>query len=295
MAANSRESRRRKILERGPDRLSLITGRIPPPSSQLPCDPTTDSSQPLLSTHHQHHLSDQTTVSPDVEDESKSYASGSLLPKQDPVIDSGLIGADDTGSSVEPPFIESGTGVEDSRASAFEVNGTVQSSPVSLTDQNSSVSTSSVERDLEPPQTYQYRFFTPSQIKSAIAATEITRLFCSVAAAVLVVLSCLGFPLLGSNNFVKSIVSFRPLYLVLLTNVTVVVWQLLSNNQGGFRRAIRGGIKIPSNDASDWAEQASKLLEVGLVMQKAIDAVFMDCSVYSLIIVCGLYFASSVS
>ncbi|KAK2661155.1 hypothetical protein Ddye_007688 [Dipteronia dyeriana] len=293
MAANSRESRRRKILERGPDRLSLITGRIRPPSSQLPRDPSTDSSQPLLSIHHQPLLS--TTVSPDVEDKSKSDASGSLLPKQDPVIDSGLIGADDTGSSIEPPFILSETGIEDTRASAFEVNGTVQASLISLTDQNSSVSTSSVEQNLEPLQTYQYRFFTPSQIKSAIAATQITRLFCSVAASVLVVLSCLGFPLLGSNNFVKSIVSFRPLYLVLLTNVTVVVWRLLSDNQGGFRRAIRGGIKIPSNDASDWAEQASKLLEVGLVMQKVIDAVFMDCSVYSLIIVCGLSIASSVS
>ncbi|CAH2077170.1 unnamed protein product [Thlaspi arvense] len=47
MASNSREARRRKILERGSDRLAFITGQIngvpPPPSS----DPTS-LSQSLL-------------------------------------------------------------------------------------------------------------------------------------------------------------------------------------------------------------------------------------------------------
>ncbi|KAL5783231.1 hypothetical protein ACOSP7_008260 [Xanthoceras sorbifolium] len=288
MASNSRESRRRKILERGSDRLAFIAGRIPPPSQLPPFEPTADSSQPLVSTHEPPHLSDQTTVSsPDVEDKGKSDVSGSVLLKQDPFIDSGLSVAHDTGSSVEPSLPESGTG--------FVANGKEQSPPVVSTHQNPSVSTSSVEENLEPPQIYQHSFFTPSRIKSAIAATEIARLFCSVAVAVVVVLSSLGFPLLGSDNITMSIVSFRPLYLVLLTNLTVVVLRLLYDNQVGSQRGIKGGFKIPSTDASGWAEQVSKALEVGLVMQKVIDAFFIDCSVYSLIIICGLSFASLAS
>lgn len=54
MAANQREARRRRILERGSDRLALITGQIQSlPSSSAsppPYDQNTDSSsQPLIS------------------------------------------------------------------------------------------------------------------------------------------------------------------------------------------------------------------------------------------------------
>lgn len=61
MAANSRESRRRKILERGSDRLAFIAGRTPPPS-QLHHAPETDSSKPLVSDEPR--LSDRITGAP---------------------------------------------------------------------------------------------------------------------------------------------------------------------------------------------------------------------------------------
>ncbi|OMO91003.1 hypothetical protein COLO4_18713 [Corchorus olitorius] len=48
--------------------------------------------------------------------------------------------------------------------------------------------------------------------------------------------------------------------------------------------------KNVSADDNNWAEQLSKTFEVGLVVQKVIDAVFMDCSVYAVIVICGLSF-----
>lgn len=177
-----------------------------------------------------------------------------------------------------------GTSIENLRAATSEVNGVVQSSISSSSEGTASVSTSKQEQQLEP-QRCQSRLFTPSQISSAISATEHTRLLCSVAVALLVVLSYVGFPLLRSN-----IIRFSPLYLVLLTNLTIVLSQLLYDNQGGFQRPVGGENNIPSTDGYVLAQQASKVLEVGLLLQKVIDTIFMNCSVYSIIVICGLCF-----
>jgi hypothetical protein len=98
---------------------------------------------------------------------------------------------------------------------------------------------------------------TPNQITSAIAASEKSRLRCSVVVALSAVLSHLGFPLLGSN-LISSIINFRPLYLVLLTNVTLVLF----NNQRAFKGAVEAENKIPSTGGTDWTEQASEALKV---------------------------------
>ncbi|PQM34278.1 uncharacterized protein Pyn_29592 [Prunus yedoensis var. nudiflora] len=79
MATNSREARRRKIMERGSDRLALITGRIQtlPTSSSSSTDPATHRedtdppSHPLIS-HDQEpqiHVPDQIpVVTPEIEE-----------------------------------------------------------------------------------------------------------------------------------------------------------------------------------------------------------------------------------
>lgn len=277
MAANSRESRRRKILERGSDRLSFIAGRTPPPS-QLHHAPETDSSKPLVSDEPR--LSDQTTDSPVVNDKIEGDPFGPTLLKQDSVVDAGNSSAFNNERSAE-----SKTRIEASSVPASVVHGREKSSLCSSTDQNSSVSTSSREEHMEPRRV-QLKFLTPSQISSAISSTERARLFCSIVIALFVVFSYLEFPLLGSG-FIKGILSFRPLFLVLLTNVTVVVSRLIFNNRGGFQRPTGGGDNIPSIDS--WA-QVGNSLEVGLMMQKVIDAIFMDCSVYSVVVICGLAF-----
>ncbi|XP_039057613.1 uncharacterized protein LOC120200979 [Hibiscus syriacus] len=176
-----------------------------------------------------------------------------------------------------------------SNDSALNTNGQVNSVPVLSDDQISSISTSRTVHRSETP-TRKHNFFTPKQISSAIDASGQARLLCSVIVVVLVVLVRLGFPLLG-NRSIGGVISFRPVYFVLLTNITLVMGRLLSGDRVSSRKVIAGENKPSSADDNNWAEQLSKTLEVGLVAKKAIDALFMDCSVYLIIVVCGLSFS----
>ncbi|XP_065872909.1 uncharacterized protein [Euphorbia lathyris] len=269
----TRESRRRKILERGSDRLALISGRSRSIPSQSQDIPVTDSFQPLNSHLHRQDLTPQFTNNPlpncdDGEDSYKLRTNDSVS-----VVDAGS-----RLNNIEPTLFTPET-ITPSRTPASDVDKSLASS----TDQRSSTQAAGGMQLLE--QLCSNRLVTPSQISSAIAATESPRLFCSVIVAVFVVLSCLGFPLLGRNT-IKSIICFRPLYLVLLTNLTLVLAQLIFNNQRGFTRIVGENSDIPSAKY-DWAEQAGNALEIGLLMKKALDALVMDCSIYSIIVVAG--------
>lgn len=211
------------------------------------------------------------------------------MEKHDPITNACQTEADIGESNLAPPLRKCEISVEALGTCASEFSGKAQSPLVSSIDQNSSASTLNSEQHLEQ-QRPQHRF-TPNQISSAIASSERTRFLCSVTVALLVLLSYLGFPLLGSY-IIKSMLSFRPLYLLLLTNVTIVLARLLVDKQTGFERAARDENETPSLNGYGWAEQVGNTLETGLVMQKALDAIFMDCSVYAIIVICGLSLAS---
>ncbi|XP_042992179.1 uncharacterized protein LOC122318679 [Carya illinoinensis] len=179
-------------------------------------------------------------------------ASGSSLLKRDPITISGEINAYDGGSNLSPLLHKYETSIEGSRASASEVSGEVVKLPtVSPIDQSSPASTLGLELNLEQ-QTQRRRLFTLNQISSAIAAAEGTRLFCSAIIAIFVMLSYLGFPLPGSY-IIKSIISFRPLYIVLLTNATIVLTRLTFDKQRDFEWATRDESETPLNGYG-WAE-----------------------------------------
>ncbi|KAG2691769.1 hypothetical protein I3760_08G022600 [Carya illinoinensis] len=162
------------------------------------------------------------------------------------------INAYDGGSNLSPLLHKYETSIEGSRASASEVSGEVVKLPtVSPIDQSSPASTLGLELNLEQ-QTQRRRLFTLNQISSAIAAAEGTRLFCSAIIAIFVMLSYLGFPLPGSY-IIKSIISFRPLYIVLLTNATIVLTRLTFDKQRDFEWAARDESETPLNGYG-WAE-----------------------------------------
>ncbi|XP_050221009.1 uncharacterized protein LOC126671257 [Mercurialis annua] len=261
---STRESRRRKILERGADRLALITGR----PQNLPSHPLNSNQHPPPSD-----LFDQTAASSRNGDDGRF---GSTLSNKDSTVKAGH-----GESIIEPPLSTFEASRETSRASVLDEGSTEQS----VLDEKSTISTSGTPQNLESSK-HLSRFVTASQISSAITASERSRLICSAVIALFVVLSSLGFPVIGSNS-AKSIVSCRPVYLLLLTNATLVLARLLLNNQKAYARTVPGEISLMGND---WVEQAGKALEVGLVMQKAIDAVLMDCSVYTIIIIVGFSF-----
>ncbi|XP_039066296.1 uncharacterized protein LOC120211895 [Hibiscus syriacus] len=87
MATSSKESRRRKILERGSDRLASITGQLenlpppPPPHSenQIDTNPTPPSTAPLARDPPPDSPS-QIAVSPEVHDEASSSDANQTQP-----------------------------------------------------------------------------------------------------------------------------------------------------------------------------------------------------------------------
>ncbi|XVE71081.1 hypothetical protein DITRI_Ditri10aG0121400 [Diplodiscus trichospermus] len=201
MASSTRESRRRKILERGSDRLALITDQVQnlPPH---PRDQTDVDRSPPLVPHDQDpppNFSRQAAASSNAHDQ----GSTPVLLKHDP-------GRSQTsaynGGTGEGSVSHRGrTTIEPSKDPVLDASGEVNSLPVSLDDQSSFISTSEVVPHSET-QSRQHNLFTHKQISSAIDASEKTRFLCSVVVAILVLLSHLGFPFLG-NRFLGSIIS----------------------------------------------------------------------------------------
>ncbi|PSS17801.1 ATP-dependent 6-phosphofructokinase [Actinidia chinensis var. chinensis] len=281
-ATSSRDARRRRIMDRGSDRLALITGRIQTlPSSSSPPESLhshTDTCPPSISHHHD-------LGSHEGEDKSSS----SLLLQHESAGESGEINADD-GQSREQPFLHiSETSTEALRAPPFEVYDGLQSPQAVSTVQDPPICPPDTQDQLEP-QVHRRKFFTPNQISSAIAATECTRVYCTLAAAILVVLSYGGFPILGSG-ITRSLIFFKPLYLVLLTNVSIVLARLLLKEQKWVDRVEQEANNVSSAGGYDLAEQAGKALELCLALQNIMGAAFMDCSVYVIALICGLSLA----
>ncbi|XP_022131304.1 uncharacterized protein LOC111004568 [Momordica charantia] len=287
MAANPRESRRRRILERGSDRLALITGQIqslPSPSpSPSPYAGTEDSStQPLISDRQdlQPRISDQHTVS-----DEKGKLVGSTLQHKDPQIDARSSAYHGTSSA---PLSSKHKAVETAVASTQEDVGKAPPRLARSEGQNSSLSTLGRDQCYNPklpPVTS----FSLNELSSAISESEMTRLCFSATIAFLVVASYVGFPFLG-QSLTRIGFGSRPLYLLLLTNVTVVLGRLLFTKKKGFRGPHRGDGQVTPLVGQSSIEQIGKVLEAGLLVQKAMGAIFMDCSVFAVIVVSGLSF-----
>ncbi|XP_050126264.1 uncharacterized protein LOC126603454 [Malus sylvestris] len=279
MTTNSREARRRKIMERGSDRLALITGRIQTlsPSSSLssspPPDPATHSEDTDLPSRHQiprTHVPDQIPVfTPEIEE---MWSAPSTVQNESPT--------SQTETHVPGQIPVFTPEIEERRSSSSTVQ---DESPPSTVQNESRPSSLSFEKP---------RLFTASRISGAIEASERIRIYISMAIAVLVAFSHLGFPLLGSK-LVKTLMGFRPLYLVLVTNVTLVLARIFDSGQQRHHR-VPAGIgegQTMSGSEYEWAERLGKALGIGLLGKKVLDALFMDCAVYAIIVVCGLSFA----
>lgn len=121
---------------------------------------------------------------------------------------------------------------------------------------------------------------TMGQISSAITASEHIRMFSSVAAALLVILSYIGFPILGWGS-IRSILLFRPVYLLLLTNITIALARLILETQGGLVFAL-------PKFSGDTLDQVGKALEAGLLFKNVSGALFVDFGIYAVVLICGL-------
>ncbi|CAL1386433.1 unnamed protein product [Linum trigynum] len=298
-AAAAAAARRRKIVERGADRLALITGRLSslPPESTIDANlkPSADSSPQSTSDHQlpSPHLLPRGIAAGEPVSQPPNPPSNQIEQPMLQKTNDSVSGKEETFGRELPE--QATAAVDSARGHA----GSVLDRPVSdeisgRSDMNPTAmgAASGTEQLLLRGSTRQRRVsMSPSQISSGITASERTRVLCSVAVAILVVSSSLGFPLLG-NEIVKGILSFRPLYLLLVTNVTIVIAAILSNNDRRGSAMVddgAAGLELPSGGSNsyDWAAQASKALEISFVAKKAIEALLMDVSVYAIIVVCA--------
>ncbi|KAH7866589.1 hypothetical protein Vadar_022359 [Vaccinium darrowii] len=251
--------RRQRIAERGSDRMALITGRI----QTLPPPPNSPSSS-LSSTKHLHTQSspallfqDQTFPQPPLTSSDQIH----VVNKSEEDDGSGTSAKHDLSNKL-------------SRGNAFNFRG--KGEPQLSKCETNIGATQAPE--VEAKNEEQPLHVTPKAPKTSV---EIIRVFCAVIIALLVVLSNINLP----RNIVKSrsTIASQPLYILLLTDVTIVVVRLLEKRRSfdkaeeGEKREIHG----------NWMG-AFKILEIGLVFYQIIRALFIDCSFYMVVVICGL-------
>lgn len=117
--------------------------------------------------------------------------------------------------------------------------------------------------------------FTPLEITQAISATESNRFLASIVIAFLVVLSNWGLDIGGAIT--RVLVGTRPLLFLIITNITIVITLLMEN-------------KDPNAGGMGSVDSLGRMLEIGLLLQKALGALLIDCSVCAVIMVCFLGF-----
>lgn len=280
MAGSGREARRRRILEGGQDRLALITGRKPNLSSDTTSDP--DSSPPFIPPNHHHDLKsrlhfNQPSASQD-EDKSSLLTSSTQdqaakYGQHDALLD----------RNEEEPFVRK------------PESATVATRAPPTEDSHKGESSSTAPKTLLTASDAALRLaqqipignLSSQQVSIAVAETEHDRMLCALTVAILVVLSYAGFPVVSTTVF-RWIILFRPLFLVLITNITLIVRRLLPDNQKNLSRGVKDHNSSLLGDGYAWAEEAGRALELGLMLQNVVSALFMDCSVYATIVVFGL-------
>ncbi|XWS20314.1 hypothetical protein CRYUN_Cryun31cG0090000 [Craigia yunnanensis] len=140
---------------------------------------------------------------------------------------------------------------------------------------------------LQKPCGNQPNFFSSKRLNSCIIASERTRSFCALLIALFVLLSYIDYPLLGMNIVrSESIVASRPLYIISLTDLTVVLGRMCLDKKGDSEEAEEENARS-QNNRQNW-KGAVKLLDRGLVVYQTIRALFIDYSIYAVVVICGL-------
>ncbi|KAL6547578.1 hypothetical protein OROHE_009283 [Orobanche hederae] len=252
----SREARRRRIVERGADRLALITGRI----QSLPPDPNPDQSPyaacppgQVPADGYQHENVDSNKQLSDDEPGGEPSQRHILLDEtKEPLLEN----------------IDNGEAVSSRPVASLGVESEEQSQILSPPMQ--------IERTLG-------NSFTTGRISKAIASSENIRTYCSVAAAILVIFSYIEFPILGCR-LVRSVLISKPLFLLLLTNISIVL--VLGIHGPELRTGHTSS--VPKFSGKLLVDQMGKALESGLLLQKILEAMFIDFGIYAVVLVCGL-------
>ncbi|KAG7618179.1 hypothetical protein AtNW77_Chr4g0311451 [Arabidopsis thaliana] len=280
MASNSREARRRKILDRGSDRLAFITGQI----NGVPSPPPSDSTSSLSQSDLQTDQSLPDTIPP--RDQILKAQEIVFTSHQDNISDAAMLENVDhiIHQSREEPLQPQRHAETLAEASASDPRDTttIQPPPTTSSVQNPSVVDLGASQAFIPVVSF-VNAITPKHIGAAIDASEYARMFTALAIALVVILSHLGFSSLG------NIVSFRPVFLLVLTDATIVLGRVLLSHRGDSSSA--SGTVMSGQGIVD---QVGNALETVMMVKKIMDALLMDFSLYAVILICGLLVTQSI-
>ncbi|KAK3219745.1 hypothetical protein Dsin_013715 [Dipteronia sinensis] len=282
------EARRKRIQELGSDRLALITGRI----QALPASPRTPSSYiharnestPAVFYSQDHEtprtpaFSDYNNAGPDKG--SIDSTTFKVLKRENSIeyLRSNTI---DIGSRVETRMNKINSDRESMQALATD---DTKSEPLQAKSAVQEISNNEKELLPEPTKPNQNKLFSSKRIHYCIIYSQGTRSFCALVIALLVVLSYMDYPLLNIVSS-DSIVASRPLYILLLTDVTIVVAQVYLENR---RESEEAEAERLAQEEGHNLVEAIVLMERGLVVYQIIRGVFIDFSIYAVVVICGL-------
>ncbi|KAG2328273.1 hypothetical protein Bca52824_011001 [Brassica carinata] len=232
-------------MERGSDRLALITGQI------HNFDPSSPSSSSSSSASHQRTFSE--SIMPQTQ-------SNRHLIQESP--------------SLKYHFKEEVKASEEPKLSTILQNP-IKSEPTKPEEARSVKSQSQRPRS----------FFSSKKLNASIISSERTRSVSSLTIAAFVIL-------LPGLNIIRSdtILALRPLWLLLLTDCAIVMSHLIMEaSGGGLNHEMEDEVKSKDgNSGENWSD-AEKLLERGVVLYQALRGMFIDCSLYMVVVICGAF------
>ncbi|XP_042049527.1 uncharacterized protein LOC121795138 isoform X2 [Salvia splendens] len=245
-----RQARREKIKSREMDRMALITGRIPN------LDPSISKSTSF---------SDIRTNDLPKHSRSSSEPSPPYL-----ILDRAHDDDDVPNTDNDEDFSKQNT------AASLRNRRNRSSSALVATPKRASQKAKLPRKPLE----YHLISITPKDINQSIISSEKTRLFCSLAIAILVLLSHIDpiFIVVKSESLIAS----RPLYAVLLSDLLIAAATLALLS---FWREAEQEVEFEKD--VNW-DGAVKVLEWGIILHQTVRAIFVDCSLYLAIVICGL-------
>ncbi|KAG8656336.1 hypothetical protein MANES_04G123600v8 [Manihot esculenta] len=211
MDSNVRQERRRKIVERGGDRLALITGQV----QTLSRSP----SSPSPATQRQRHA--HTGSSPSIVFATVDNAQINAGPEEKDDDSDSMF----TKVSTMNKYPGARNFHKGNEAKPRSVKFLTNPDPLTKLQEQDSEITSSVQKA-----STHSNFFSSKQINTCIIASERTRVTCSLIIASLVIISYIDYQLFGFDIVSSESFIARPFYIILLTDVTIVLSQLFLEN-----------------------------------------------------------------
>jgi len=311
-AKDAREARRRKILERGTDRLALITGErkfvptpVEPPADSLDQG---DNSARLVNGDASIESHDEPSI-----DVANINGSSVLLAhfQANPGVSSNTAElGDEKGSlalkSSDFSFAdESSIDVANMNGSSvlldrFPFNSGANSNTAELGDEKGSLALRSLDSspsvckkgDVKKfPASTLSSLFTKNKFSYAIDASESARVLCAVAIAVFLVIHSL---LLSLNNPLSGVlgrfVPPWPFFLIIVTDITLVMATMLLTSEKAYPEDIIDPTSeetYSTSEAWNWANKIGNVLQTLVILRKVVSAVSMEFSIYLVVLVCG--------